>query len=57
MELCKTPYDGSFSKIGEVEIWISVSKGVNVLQNTPFKDVRILRWNEGREQIGLVVCI
>ena len=37
-------YDGSFSKIGEIEIWrISVSKGVNVFQNTPFKDVRILR--------------
>ena len=38
------PYDGCFSKIGEIEIWwISVSKGVNVFQDTPFKDVRILR--------------
>ena len=37
-------YNGSFSKIGEIEIWrISVSKGVNAFQNTPFKDVRILR--------------
>ena len=42
----ENPYDGSFSKIGEIEIWrISVSKGVNVFQNTPSKDVRILRQN------------
>ena len=34
----------SFSKIGEIQIWwISDSKGVNVFQNTPFKDVKILR--------------
>ena len=40
----ENPYDGSFSKIGKIEIWqISVSKGVNVFQNTLFKDVRILR--------------
>ena len=52
------PYDGSFSKTGEIEIWqISDSKGVNVFQNTSFKDIRILRWNEGREQNGVVVCI
>ena len=24
---------------------------------TPFKDIIILRWNEGREQIGVVVYI
>ena len=35
---CVKPYDGSFSKIGEIEIWrISVSKGVNVFQNTRLK--------------------
>ena len=38
------PYDDSFSKIEEIEIWrISASKGVKVFENTPFKDVRILR--------------
>ena len=55
---CVRPYDGSFSKIGETVIWqISYSKGVNVFQNTLFKDIRILRWNEGREQNVVVVCI
>ena len=55
---CVRPYEGSFSKIGEIETsQISDSKGVNVFQNTPFKDFRILRWNEGREQNGVVVCI
>ena len=45
-------------KIAEIEIWqISVSKRVNVLKNTPFKDFRILRWNGGREQSEVVVCI
>ena len=40
----KNIYDGSFSKIGEIEIWrISIFNGVNVFQNTPFKDVRILK--------------
>ena len=40
----ENPCDECFSKIGEIEIWwISVSKGVNVFQDTPFKDVRILR--------------
>ena len=35
---CVKPYDGSFSKIGEIEIWqISVSKGVNLFQNTRLK--------------------
>ena len=35
---CVKPYDGSFSKIGEIEIWrISVSKGANVFQNTRLK--------------------
>ena len=41
---CVRPYDGSFSKIGEIEIWqICDSKGVNIFQNTPFEDIRILR--------------
>ena len=52
---CLKPYDGSFSKIGEIEIWrISDSKGVSIFPKTPFKDVRILRWNEGREQNRVV---
>ena len=55
---CLKPYDGSFSKIGEIEIWrISDSKGVSVFPKIPFKDVRILRWNEGREQSGAVAFI
>ena len=34
-------------KIAKIEIWqISVFKGVNVFQNTPFKDRRILRWKK-----------
>ena len=27
-----------------------------LFQNTPFKDIKILRWNEGREQSGVVAC-
>ena len=47
---CLKPYDGSFSKIGEIEIGrISNSKGVSVFPKTSFKDLRILRWNERRE--------
>ena len=43
-ETVENPYDGSFSIKEEIEIWrISVSKGIKVFQNTPFKDVRILR--------------
>ena len=35
---CIKPYDGSFSKIEEIEIWrINISKGVNVFQNTRLK--------------------
>ena len=41
---CVRPYDGSFSKIAETEIWrIRDSIEVNVFQNTLFKDIRILR--------------
>ena len=36
---------------------ISDSKGVNVFQNTSFKDFRILRWNKGRGAGRVVVCI
>ena len=55
---CVRPYNGSFSKIVEIEIWRnSDSKGVNVFQNTPFKDIRISRSNEGREQNGVIVWI
>ena len=43
-ETVENPYHGSFSIIVEIEMWrISVSEGVNVFQNTLFKDVRILR--------------
>ena len=32
-------------KIAKIKIsQISVSKGVNVFQNTPFKDIRLLTW-------------
>ena len=55
---CVKPYDGSFSKIGEIEIWqISASKRVNVFQNTRLKEIRVLRWDDGREQNGAVVCV
>ena len=55
---CVRPYDGCFSKTGEIEIWqINDSKEVNVFQNIPFKDIRIPRWNEGRGQNGVVFCI
>ena len=52
---CLKPNDESFSETGEIEIWqISDSKGVSVFPKIPFKDVRILRWNEGREQNRVV---
>ena len=55
---CVKPCDGSFSKIGEIEVsQISASKRVNVFQNTRLKDIRILRWDDGREQNGAVVCV
>ena len=52
-------YDGSHFKYRRnLNVMVSVSERVNILQNTPpFKDVRILRWNEGREKNGVVVCI
>ena len=36
---------------------IRVSKGVNIFQNTPFKDTSILRWNGGREKNDAAFCI
>ena len=46
---CVRPYDRSFSKIGEIEIWqISDPKGVNVFQNKPFK----MEWRKGAKWSG-----
>ena len=46
-----------YLELCSVLFFSSVSKGVNVFQNTTFKDVRILGWNEGGKQNGVVTCI
>ena len=51
---CVRPYDGSFSKTGEIDLCrISDSKGGNIFQNTPFKDIRILTLLAPISQNGL----
>ena len=44
-------------KIAEIEQWRISVFWVNVFENTPFREIRLLRWKEGREQSGAVVCI
>ena len=44
-------------KIAEIDLWQINVFWVNVSQNTPFREIKLLRWKEGREQSGAVVCI
>ena len=36
---------------------ISISNGAKIFQYTPFKDIRILRKNGGREKNDVALCI